>query len=138
MLTDTHRRVLLILKGRLNNTQIAELTNCSRATVRNWRIQLEGCDLDADRAAALSETELRRLVAPGAFSRKQDLAEPDFDKVQFEVDQRGVRLKTLYEEYCRGIATGERAMSRSTFYRSIAEAAEKKMSRCLSTMSPAR
>lgn len=126
MLTDTHRRVQMILKGRLNNTQIAELTNCSRTTVRAWRRRLNGCHLDAAEVAALPETGLRRLVAPGAFSRKQDMAMPDFDKILFEVDERGVTLKTLYEEYCGGLSQGSRAMSRSTFYRSVAEEADKK------------
>lgn len=126
MLTDTHRRVQMILKGRLNNTQIAELTNCSRATVRSWRDRLKDCDLDPSGVSDMSETELRHLVAPGIFSRKQELAEPDFNTIQFEVSQRGVRLKTLYSDYCQGIAEGRSAMSRTTFYRRVAEVADKK------------
>lgn len=126
MLTDTNRRVQMILKGRLNNTQIAELTNCSRATVRSWRDRLKDCDLDPSGVSDMSETELRRLVAPGIFSRKQELAEPDFDTIQFEVSQRGVRLKTLYSDYCQGIAEGRSAMSRTTFYRRVAEVADKR------------
>ncbi|WP_156894460.1 IS21 family transposase [Rhodobacter xanthinilyticus] len=126
MLTDTHRRVQMLLKGRLNNTQIADLTNCSRATVRTWRERLKDCDLAPNAISELSETELRRLVAPGVFSRKQDLAEPDFDKIRFEVDERSVRLKTLYIDYRQGVPDGFRAMSRTTFYRTVAQMADKK------------
>ncbi len=126
MLTDTHRRVQMIMKGRLNNSQIATFTNCARATVRAWRKRLNESGLNEDEITALSEMELRRIVAPGAFRRKQKMALPDYDKILFEAGERGVRLKTLYKDYCDSLAEGARAMSRTTFYRSVAEMADRK------------
>lgn len=49
MLTDIKRRAQLIVQGRLNNTDIAELTRCARNTVAKWRQRLNEAEITPDR-----------------------------------------------------------------------------------------
>ena len=121
MLTDAQRRVRLILEARLNNTEIAKLTSCSRNTVAGWRRRVAAVDLTLDKLDDLDELEVRQLVTPGSFARKQSFAAPDVDHILSENADRGVKLKTLYQEYTDGLSPGERPMGRSTFYRLLEE-----------------
>lgn len=84
MLTDAQRRARMILQGRLNNTEIAEITSCARNTVRNWRKSLMNSGVGLDDIEGLDETELLKIVTPGAFTRTHRFEEPDWDHVLFE------------------------------------------------------
>lgn len=119
MLTDAQRRVRLILEARLNNTEIAKLTNCSRNTVAGWRKKATAIGLTLEKLDGLDELEVRQLVTPGSFARKQSFAAPDVDHILSENADRGVKLQTLYQEYTDGLSPTERPMGRSTFYRRL-------------------
>lgn len=66
------------------------------------------------------------MIIPGAFSRHKTFDLPDFDKVLIEAKERGVRLKTLYEEYVADRTDPTRAMALTTFYRNINAIIDKK------------
>lgn len=119
MQTDIQRRAQLIVQGRLNNTEIADLTNCSRSTVRNWRQRLKELEATEEDLAAFDELELRQLVTPEFFERKHAFHEPDWERVFSEALNRGVRISTLYQEYADKMPEDARAMSLSTFYRTV-------------------
>ncbi|MFS4438018.1 IS21 family transposase [Paracoccaceae bacterium GXU_MW_L88] len=126
MLTQTQRGIQFILQGKLNNTQIAELTGLSRGTVAKWRTHLNQSPLTIETITDLSETELRKYVAPGAFKRDLSFAQPDFDHVIFEHSERGVTLKLLHEEYVRTVPDGLKAQSYPTFCREYHRQAKSK------------
>jgi len=119
MLTDVQRRVRLILQGRLSNEKIAELTNCSRNTVTNWRKRLDELDPDSQDFDALDDQELRKLITPGAFRRENRFEKPNFDQVLFELNERGVTAKTMFNEYVDRVPEAAESMSLATFYREI-------------------
>lgn len=126
MLTDAQRRARLILQGRLNNTQIAQLTDCSRNTVRSWRKSLKQLGVDLGEIEELDDMEIRKLVIPGSFARVHQFDEPNWDEILFEQAERGVRAKTLFDEYKARVPDGERAMSLTTFYRTLERQADHK------------
>lgn len=126
MLTDAQRRARLILQGRLNNTQIAELTDCSRNTVHNWRKNLKRLGVDLDDIKDLDDMEVRKLVVPGSFDRVHQFEEPNWDEVIFEHTERHVTVKRLYEEYKERVPIGGRTMSQTTFYRTLKERTDRK------------
>ncbi len=121
MLTEIQRRAQLIVQGRLNNTEIAELTRCARNTVASWRKRLQEADITPETISELDDTDIRKIVAPGAFTREHDVEQPDMDQVLFEVKERGVSGKLLHEEYVDAAPQGARTISLGTFYRRIAE-----------------
>ena len=95
MQTDVQRRAQLILQGRLNNTDIADLTNCSRSTVRAWRKRLDDLGATEDDVLDLDELELRQLITPDFFARTHAFYEPDWERILYESVNRGVQVKTL-------------------------------------------
>lgn len=126
MLTNFQRRVRLILQGKLNNTEIAGLTNCSRNTVSNWRKVIAQIDDAEDVLDGLDDDAIRQIVTPGAMNRNRSFTAPDFEHIAFECAERGVTKQTLFEEYCAQVPVGYHAMSRSTFYRTVNEFLDKK------------
>ena len=126
MLTDIQRRARLILQGRMNNTDIAQLTKCARNTVILWRKRLQEVGTSLDDIANLDDTEIRKIVAPGAFARKREFDKPDMDQVLFELVERSVTAKTLYQEYVERVPQSNRAMSLTSFYRLIEQHSDKK------------
>lgn len=126
MLTDAQRRARMILQGRLNNTEIAELTGCARNTVRNWRKSLMNSGVGLDDIEGLDDTELLKIVTPGAFTRTHRFEEPDWDHVLFERCERAIDLKRLHSEYVAGVSNRSCAMSLSTFRRLFDQHAERK------------
>lgn len=126
MLTDIQRRAQLIVQERLNNTEIAELTRCARNTVASWRKRLTEADITLETIRELNDTEIRKIVAPGAFAREHDLEKPDMDQVLFEAKERGVSGKLLHQEYVEAAPKGARTISLGTFYRRISEHADNK------------
>jgi hypothetical protein len=126
MLTDIQRRAQLIVQKRLNNTEIAELTRCARNTVASWRKRLKEADITLETIRELNDTEIRKIVAPGAFCREHDVEKPDMDQVLFEANERGVSGKLLHQEYVEAAPKGARTISLGTFYRRINEHTDKK------------
>ncbi|WP_371168802.1 IS21 family transposase [Aliiroseovarius sp. 2305UL8-7] len=128
MLTSIQRRARLILQGRLNNTEISELTNSSRNTVREWRKRIGELQITLEDIVDLDDLDIRKIVTPGAFKRAHKFESPDWEQVLFERSERGVKGKTLYREYIAKVPEHSRAMSRTTFYRTIRKhAADKKV-----------
>jgi transposase len=128
MLTDIQRRTRLIIQGRLNNTEIAELTNCARNTVRNWRQQIQHLQISLEDIEHLDDEGIKRVVTPRAYKREHEFVEPNWDHILFEQGERGIKGKTLYNEYLAKVPAGSRAMSRVTFYRAVrAHAADRKV-----------
>nr|WP_321507944.1 IS21 family transposase [uncultured Celeribacter sp.] len=121
MLTDIQRRVRLILQDRLNNTDIAKLTHCSRNTVANWRKALQDLHIDQEAFDTMDDLDIRQLITPGSFARTQSFVQPDFARIASEISNRGVEIKTLYDEYIGKVPPDEVGMSRSTFYRGVDE-----------------
>lgn len=121
MLTDAQRRVRLILQGRMNNTEIANQTNCSRNTVSSWRKTIIALEMDPDAFDAMDDLEIRQLITPGTFKRGKSFTQPDWHKISTENSGRGVQVKTLFEEYLDEIPENGFAMSRGTFYRQFQE-----------------
>lgn len=111
MLTDSQRRARLILQGRLNNTEIANLTNCVRNTVRSWRKRLKELELSLNDLEELDDLEIRKLVTPEAFNREHEFETPDWVSVLFERDERGVTPMTLFGEYEDGISAAMHKIS---------------------------
>lgn len=125
MQTDVQRRAQLILQRRLNNTDIADLTNCSRATVRTWRQRLDELGATEDDVAELDELELRQLITPDFFARTHTFNEPDWERILYESVNRGVQVKTLFNEYLEQAPENARLMSMTTFYRTLKSHASK-------------
>ncbi|MEP3638079.1 MAG: IS21 family transposase [Paracoccaceae bacterium] len=120
MLTPAGRLVRLILQDRLNNTQIATQTGLARRTVADWRGRITDQGFDDDDFEGLNDTEIRKLVTPGRFNSKSIFAQPDFEAVRFEKQERDVTLQLLHQEYLEKAPSDQRTMSMTTFYREYA------------------
>ncbi len=86
-----------------------------------WRKRIAQTQMNIDDLEALMDLEIREQIIPAQFAKKQSFADPDFKKLQFETEERGVIKKLLYSEYLDNISSEQTPMSLTTFYRRFRE-----------------
>lgn len=92
------KRIIEMLKEGYSYSEICAVQNCSRRDIAQLARGLRDMDIGTDALAALSEEELRQLMAPSS-KREDNYVKPDLDYICRELKRPKVTRKLLWYEY---------------------------------------
>lgn len=96
------REILRLLAAGLNQTQIAQSCNVSRAMVQDYQRRAKAVGLEYEAVRELSDEELFFRLGKRGGRKERKPCELAFDEIAREYQKKGVTLQLLWREYVIG------------------------------------
>jgi transposase len=97
------REILRLVRDGLNQSEIAAAVGASRAAVQDYMRRAEAREIGYEEAKALSDDELLSKLGKKRPGRRETevLFEPNFARLDQELERKGVTLALLWQEWSR-------------------------------------